>query len=106
MGSPAAGAKIVTTMLLGAAGAGVFAGVSHDGRGAEPIGTDNVVDVVPSTAAATAPVTSLLTSTTVVAPTSSTSTSTVTTASASTETAPPATPDPAPRRARVRSGAS
>ena len=75
---PAAGAKIVTTVVLGAVGAGVFAGVSHDGRGAEPVQTESVV------------------------PTTSTTPSTTTTIFA----AAPATPDPMPTRARVRSGGS
>ena len=91
---PAAGAKIVTTVVLGAVGAGVFAGVSHDGRGAEPVESESVV-VPPSntTAAGTAPP-------------STAPTITTTTATSSTVAAQPATPDSAPPRARVRSGGS
>ena len=90
---PAAGAKIVTTLVLGAVGAGVFAGVSHDGRGGEPAETETVVDST--------------TSTTLAAPPSTAGSFTTTTATTTTiVAAQPAPPDSAPPRARVRSGAS
>jgi hypothetical protein len=88
----AAGAKIVTTVVLGAFGAGVFAGVSHDGRGAEPVDTETVVVPTATTTLSTPP---------------STATSfTTTTSTTMIVAAQPATPDPAPSRARVRSGGS
>ena len=89
---PAAGAKIVTTLVVGAVGAGVFAGVSHDGRGAEPVETETVVVATTSTTVSAPPSTAVDSATTV----------TTTTIVA----AEPATPDPAPPRARVRSGGS
>ena len=92
---PAAGAKIVTTVVLGAVGAGVFAGVSHDGRGAEPVENETVVVSTTSTTLSTPPSTA-----------ASFTTTTTTTATTTVVAAPPATPDPAPTRARVRSGGS
>jgi hypothetical protein len=87
MAPPAFRAKVVTTVVVGALGVGVFAGVSNDGRGAEPAVVDHIDD--PST-------------TTTVSSSNTPSSFTVTTITP----AEPAVPDPTPTRARVRSGGS
>jgi hypothetical protein len=103
MAPPPFGAKVVTTVVFGALGAGVFAGVSHDGRGAEPV--DAVVEESPpTTVPSTVGSTSLVPpSTTITASTIAGATSTAITTIAPAE---PAVPDTSRARARVRSGAS
>ena len=52
MSNPAVGAKYVAALVVGVVGAGAFAGVSHDGRGAAaPADPDPVVEAPPSTSA-------------------------------------------------------
>jgi hypothetical protein len=87
MAPPAFRAKVVTTVVVGALGVGVFAGVSNDGRGDEPAVVENTDDP---------------TTTTTVSTSSTPSSSAVTTITP----AEPAVPDPTPTRARVRSGGS
>jgi hypothetical protein len=99
----ALGAKFVTTVMFGALGAGVFVGVSHDGRGADPAG-DDVLEEPP-------PLTTTAPPTTIVAPTALTVPSSAvepTTAVGATTVLPaePAVPDTTQARARVRSGGS
>jgi hypothetical protein len=89
MAPPAFRAKVVSTVVVGALGVGVFAGVSNDGRGGEPAVVENTG----------APPT---TTTTIVSSSSTPSSFAVTTITA----AEPAVPDPTPTRARVRSGGS
>ena len=96
---PAAGAKIVTTVVLGAVGAGVFAGVSHEGRGGEPVETEPVVVSTTSTVTMAPPSTAASATSTAASFTTTTGTTTIVAAQ-------PATPDPAPTRVRVRSGGS
>ena len=97
MGNTASRAKYVAALTVGVVGAGVFAGVSHDGRGsAAPAEPDPVVEAPSTTTAAT---TSLTT-----APVPSSVPSSVQVES--TQPALPATPDPVPTRARLRSRGS
>jgi hypothetical protein len=90
MAPPVFRAKVVTTVVVGALGVGVFAGVSNDGRGAEPAVVDRVDEPTSTTTITT------------VSPSSTPSSFAATTITP----AEPAVPDPTPTRARVRSGGS
>jgi hypothetical protein len=102
MSNPAAGAKYVAALVVGVVGAGAFAGVSHDGRGAAPPEEpEPIVEApLPST---TVGATSATSSTT---RTASAPTSAHVEATQGTQPAQPAAPDPVPTRARLRSRGS
>jgi hypothetical protein len=89
MAPPALGAKVVTTVVLGAVGAGVFMGVESDGRGETPGEPAPIVEQPPTTSRASS------------SPTAATSGGPSTSLAAQ-----PADPAPAPTRVRVRSGGS
>ncbi len=94
MNSPAKGAKYVAALAVGVVSAGVFAGVSHDGRGGDPPANPEPIVEVPSpTVESTRPATSV-------------ESTRPATSVESTQPATPATPDPAPTRAAVRSRVS
>jgi hypothetical protein len=105
MAAPAFGAKVFTTVVFGALGAGVFAGVSHDGRSADPVGDDGLGDSPPIAVSTTSAPSTTVVITTPGVPSSSVealSSIPVTTVLA----AEPAVPDTSRARARVRSGGS
>jgi hypothetical protein len=95
MSNPAVGAKYVAAVVVGLVGAGTFAGVSHDGRGATPPEDPEPIVEAP-----------IPTST---APTSTSRQVDTTLPAQPTEPAAraqPASPDPVPTRVRVRSRGS
>jgi hypothetical protein len=97
MSNPAVGAKYVAAVVVGLVGAGTFAGVSHDGRGATPPeDPEPIVEApIPTSTAPTSTSTSRQVDTTL--PTQPTEPA---------ARAQPASPDPVPTRVRVRSRGS